>query len=290
MIEAEGLGHFYDLRQGISLPVGERGLEPRDFGWLRTLAAQAEADARAGRTPVATLALPISGIHCGGCRWLIERLFARQLAAAACTLDAEGRLLCFSWQVKEATQDAEATQSTEATQSGPGPGFDVGAFADLLLAFGYALENPALPHGKGPHGRDPAAAQADTRKRLIPRLLLCGVFALNAVIFSLPLRLGASLEDFPFLRLFGLLVLLCATLATGLAASYFWRATPQALARPKRRNPHRRVPRRWVAFLLILLWLLAVAGPGLGLPAFFAADTAAVTSFVALLIAFATRG
>lgn len=273
MIQAQGLGHFYDLRQGISAPVNAQPLAPDAFDWLPAVATQAEAAAYAQTTShaTATLTLPLDGIHCVGCRWLIGELFAQQPCHDRIEVDAQAHEVRLGWHLPQAAGE---------------PHFDITAFAVTLAAFGYTLENPALPRKRQQTGslrpRSPESALS-LRKHLIPRLLLCGVFALNAVIFALPLRLGASAETYPFLRLFGLLVVLCATLSTGLSASYFLQK------RPGTNTAGSTLPRTLLGLLLIAACLASFAAPSLGLPALFAPDTAAAASFTALLIAFIAK-
>lgn len=334
MILSQGLGHFYDLRKGIGKPAGK--LAPLDFDWLQTLAQQAEADALATApapahtdvpapahttantttltaapasaepSPAATgakngeppkdsaaeavLALPISGIHCTGCRWLIHQLFTQQPGHGTCELDGDGLFIRFSWKVP-------ATNTEES--------FTPRIFANTLHSFGYTLENPALPRTEKT-GKTSSTANVSPRKRLAPRLLLCGVFALNAIVFSLPMRLGANAEAFPLLRLFGLVVLLCATLSIGLAVSYFWKKTTFFLPKDTTGDiagnarsggvegsysTHcaRFSLRRLLAVALFALWLASLAGQSVGLPAVFAPDAVAAIGFVALLIAFVAK-
>lgn len=343
MIQKQGLGHFYDLREGISQPVNAPALPPDAFAWLQPLVEQAEAEARAKGSAIAGLTLPLEGIHCVGCRWLIGELFARQPGGATCQTqtDATAGWIHFSWHVlPKAGGDASAAplpeggrdnaavatnapepqassleapavptnaiaglagnakQPTKPAINAQQPAtevarvnasqFDPLAFATTLFAFGYTLVNPALPRRR-PASSSGRVSPGSTRKRLATRLLLCGVFAINAIVFSLPVRLGASAEAFPLLRLFGLLVFLCATLCVGLAASYFFQTHP--LASPGTDSPtgrsRKKIMQQGVGVLLLAAYTASLAEQSLGLPAIFAPDAVAGLSFVALLVAFA---
>lgn len=306
MIRQQGLGHFYDLRQGISQPASAPSLPPDAFGWLPPLAEQAEAEARASGAATASLTLPIEGIHCIGCRWLIGELFARQREGVACETDPAARLIHFSWHLPpqaapvahNALQTGAETGTIDSLPLSPDTPapvaagrFDPLSLAETLFAFGYTLENPALPRRASVARNSTGAPEAGARKRLATRLLLCGVFAVNAIIFSLPVRLGASDGDFPLLRLFGLLVFLCATLCVGLAASYFFQVPPASGTggTPLRDKNNKSVIRRCIGVLLLVVYVASLAGQSLGLPILFAPDAVAALSFVALLAAFATN-
>lgn len=137
----------------------------------------------------ATLTLDIQGLSCIGCVWLIEKLFHRRKGALSIAVDSTLGRARMSWQ--------------------PGV-FDSVAFARELQSFGYLLGAPGKTRGQnGAHA-------------LVRRLGLCGAFAMNALLFTLPAYTGLS-ADSPLNPLFRKLAFLFATLSFATGGSYFIR-------------------------------------------------------------------
>jgi Cu2+-exporting ATPase len=182
LIKKEGLDRYYDLRDQRIAPVASSALHPRDYSWLETRAAEAEA----ASPKAAEMVLDLEGISCVGCVWLIEKLFRDQPGAMRIDINSQYGQIRMQWR----------------------PGiFPVIDFAKEIQQFGYIL---------GPPGERP---QEESR-RLLGRLGLCGAFALNAMIFTLPRYLGMD-PDFQLASLFELLSLLFATLSLLTGGSYF---------------------------------------------------------------------
>jgi Cu2+-exporting ATPase len=182
LIKKEGLDRYYDLRDQRIAPVASSALHPRDYSWLETRTAEAEA----ASPKAAELVLDLEGISCVGCVWLIEKLFRDQPGAMRIDINSQYGQIRMQWR----------------------PGiFPVVDFAREIQQFGYIL---------GPPGERP---QEESR-RLLGRLGLCGAFALNAMIFTLPRYLGMD-PDLQLASLFELLSLLFATLSLLTGGSYF---------------------------------------------------------------------
>jgi Cu2+-exporting ATPase len=182
LINEQGLEHYYDLRDRRVAPVRSNLLHQRDFAWLEALVASAED----GANGTAHLILDLEGISCVGCVWLIEKVFHDHPGAVRIEINTQYAQVRLAWK----------------------PGlFSVVDFAREIQQFGYAL---------GPPGERP---QTESR-RLLGRLGLCGAFALNAMLFTLPRYLGMD-PAFALANLFELLALLFATLSLATGGSYF---------------------------------------------------------------------
>ncbi len=192
LIRGQSLERFYELRDRKLDPVGSFVFRPRDYRWLKGLADQAEQEA----TGRAGLALRIQGISCVGCVWLIEKLFLEHAGARAARVNASEGTLRLEWAPGEV---------------------DLAAFAGELQGFGYLL---------GPAG----GAVRSESSRLTLRLGLCAAFAMNAMLFTLPVYLGME-PDFWFAWLFSGLAFAFATLALVVGGSYFFRRSLIGLRR-----------------------------------------------------------
>jgi Cu2+-exporting ATPase len=182
LIKREGLDHYYELRDRQIDPVPSRAFQPMDYAWLETLGAESEASAEG----TAEMVLDLEGISCVGCVWMIEKLFRQHPGAVRIDINTQYGQVRLQWR----------------------PGiFRVVDFAREIQQFGYIL---------GPPGERP---QEESR-RLLGRLGLCGAFAMNAMLFTLPRYLGMS-PDFTLAPLFELLSLLFATLSVLAGGSYF---------------------------------------------------------------------
>ena len=222
LIHEEGFDRFYDLKGKTSVrPVRSLPFEARDFGWLEEMKATTEAAAANGETVEADFSL--EGLSCVGCVWLVENIFLRQPGAMEANAHPATGLLRLRWTAGET---------------------DLAAFADEIASFGYAL----TPRKAGMHHSE--------ARQLSAKLGLCGAFAMNAMVFTLPRYLGMP-EDFAFANIFQLVTFLSATLAMLTGGSYFikraWFAT---LAR----TPHIDLP---IALGIIFAFVGSLIGWGL---------------------------
>jgi Cu2+-exporting ATPase len=144
-------------------------------------AAQAAAEAKGRRE----LRVAVRGVSCVGCVWLIEKTLGETHGILAARVNAHQGLLHLEWR----------------------EGADLSAQARGLCRFGYLM----VPD-------DGKAAASDDG--LLLRLGLCGAFAMNAMLATLPGYLGLRSDE----SLAGLLRLLsvgCATLSMLVGASFF---------------------------------------------------------------------
>lgn len=182
LIHKEGLDHYYDLRDRQITPVAPAALQPRDYSWLETSAAESEK----ASPKLAEMILDLEGISCVGCVWLIEKIFRQHPGAVRIDINTQYGQVRLQWR--------------------PGV-FSVVDFAREIQQFGYLF---------GPPGKRP---QEESR-RLLGKVGVCGAFALNAMLFTLPRYLGME-PDFSLAPLFELLSLLFATLSLLAGGSYF---------------------------------------------------------------------
>lgn len=215
LIRGQGLEQFYQLRNSKTDPVKSIPFQPRQLDWLPPLIKQAEEE----NPTEPTLVLDLQGISCIGCVWLIDKLFARQAGTRDIEVNAQRGQVRLSW-----TAGA----------------FDAVACAQELQQFGY-LVGPA------------SARQRAESQRLTSRLGLCGAFALNAMMFTLPRYLGME-EDFPLARLLELLSVLFSTLCLAVGGSYF---IGRAVAALRQRVLHIDLP---IALGIIVAYLGSLVG------------------------------
>ena len=138
----------------------------------------------------ARLTLELQGVSCIGCVWLIERLFLRRSGAVSAGINSALGQVTLRWVPREC---------------------DLMEFARELQGFGYLL---------GPPGERKAAPQ----RAFAIRLGVCGAFALNAMLFSVPRYLGMQ-STFTCAALFDRLALAFATLSFCVGGSYFFQRT-----------------------------------------------------------------
>ncbi len=191
LIAEQGLEKFYDLQNAPLPPAQAFVFQKRDYAWLAAQSALAEASAQNGE---ASLALDLQGISCLGCVWLVERLFRQRPGALAVEVaPALGRVE-LRWQ----------------------PGVcDLVAFAAEVQRFGYLLGPVDEPGGT-----------RTTRKgagTLVKRMGLCGAFAMNAMLFTVPLYFGMTAQTDRLYTVFVRLAFLFATLAFVSGGSYFFK-------------------------------------------------------------------
>ncbi len=217
LLIGEGLDDFYKLQDGqAGRPVGKRPFEATKTDWLEPLIAALPKDEEQH-----SLKLRVSGVTCVGCVWLIERLFLDQPGAIRASVFPATAEAEFAWQA-----DSNA----------------LAQLAEDLPRYGYVLEDPA----------NAAPPQAESRK-LIPRLGLCGAFAMNTMAFALPRYLGME-DSFPFARLFDLIALLSSTFTLLIGGTYFF---AKALAALRHRTIHIDLP---IALGLALAYIGSIIG------------------------------
>ena len=136
----------------------------------------------------ATLTLDLQGVSCIGCVWLIERLFLRRAGALSAYVNSALGQIALRWLPDQC---------------------DLTEFARELQGFGYLL---------GPLGY----RKGNPRKAFAIRLGVCGAFALNAMLFSVPRYLGMQ-STFVDATLFDRCALTFATLSFCVGGSYFFR-------------------------------------------------------------------
>ena len=190
LVHEHGLEGYYKIKDAVVPPVDQAVFQPRDYAWLQELQALAE---KAPGTPEVTL--EVQGISCAGCVWLIERIFHQQPGALAIETDAQLGRMQFRWTAGR---------------------FDAPGFARTLQSFNYLA---------GPPGEEPAVPES---KRLIRRIGLCTAFAMNVMLFTLPVYFGME-RTFAYAHLFGTLSLVFATLSLLAGGSYFLNRAVRAL-------------------------------------------------------------
>jgi len=226
LIRQEGFGQYYELKDRTTSPIKPAALAPRDYAWLEKLAAEAEAGVAPGK-PV-RLVLDLQGISCIGCVWLLERLFQRHPGGQRLEINAQTGQVRVQWaknekrgQVLGVRDQGEAMATPLSTASSanpqslkPNPSFNILAWAEEAQQFGYLV---------GPPGRKTQAVS----RGLAGRIGLCGAFAANTMLFTLPRYFGME-ADFALANLFALLAGFGATLSLLVGGSYFivraWRA------------------------------------------------------------------
>lgn len=190
LVHEHGLGGYYRIKDEITAPADAAVFQPRDYGWLEE--AQREAETTDG---VPALTLDIQGISCAGCVWLIERVFQQLPGARDVNVNAQYGSMRLRWVRGQ---------------------FSAADFARKLQAFGY-LAGPAGETIGEPESRG-----------LLKRIGLCAAFAMNVMLFSLPVYFGME-KSYEWAGLFGLLSLAFGTLSLLVGGSYFLARALQAL-------------------------------------------------------------
>jgi Cu2+-exporting ATPase len=152
LIASGGLLRYYDLRGGVIGPASPASAA-RDLKWLDALES-----ALASSDGPRRVDLDLQGVQCAACVWLLDSLFVRHGERAS-------RL---SVMVNPALGRVELLVTR---------GFPLRAFVEDVERFGYAL-GPALKE------------EAPRSSALLWRIGLCAAFAMNAMIFSIPVHLG----------------------------------------------------------------------------------------------------
>ena len=197
LVHEHGLAGYYRIKDDITVPADAAVFQPRNYAWLETaqqLAEQAPQPSPAAgraagsqRTRIPELTLDVQGISCAGCVWLIERVFQQQPGARDINVNAQYGTMRVRWVAGE---------------------FSAGDFARKLQTFGYLV---------GPAGE--IAAEPESRG-LVKRIGLCAAFAMNVMLFSLPVYFGME-PSYEWAGLFGLLSLAFGTLSLLVGGTYF---------------------------------------------------------------------
>jgi len=238
LIRGQDLDKFYDLRNRKVDLVGSFVFRPRDFRWLKGLADRAEK----GCDRRAVLNLRVQGISCVGCVWLIEKVVLAHPGTRVARVNASAGTLRLEWV--------------------PGR-IDLEKIALELQRFGYLLGPPGAP-------------VRSESSRLTLRLGLCAAFAMNAMLFTLPVYLGMK-PDFWFAWLFSGLAFAFATLALAVGGSYFFQ---RSLAGIRRGVIHIDLP---ISLGLIIAYFASCYGWFLGRSDFIYFDFVATFSFLMLV-------
>ncbi len=198
LVHEQGLGGYYRIKDEITVPADGAVFEPRDYAWLEEARRAADsACVAAGPTApkIPELTLGIQGISCAGCVWLIERLFLRQPGARDINVNAQYGTMRLRWLAGK---------------------FSAPDFARLIQSFGYVV-GPVGVRGAEPESRG-----------LVKRIGLCAAFALNVMLFSLPVYFGME-RAFEWAGLFGVLNAGFGTLSVLVGGSYFLARAGRAL-------------------------------------------------------------
>lgn len=182
IVHENGLAGYYRIKDDITTPADATVFQPRDYAWLEE--AQRDAEAKPG---VPELTLDVQGISCAACVWLIERVFQQSSGAREIIVNAQYGSMRLRWVSGE---------------------FSAADFARRLQAFGYLA---------GPAGEVTSDSEA---RQLLRRIGLCAAFAMNVMLFSLPVYFGMQ-ASFEWARLFGLLNAGFATLSFLVGGTYF---------------------------------------------------------------------
>jgi Cu2+-exporting ATPase len=190
IVHESGLAGYYRIKDEVTAPADATVFQPRDTAWLDEAQRLAEA-----RPSVPELTLDVQGISCAACVWLIERVFQQSPGARDIIVNAQYGSMRLRWVSGE---------------------FQAADFARRLQTFGYLA---------GPAGEANADSEA---RQLLRRIGLCAAFAMNVMLFSLPVYFGMQ-ATFEWARLFGVLNAGFATLSFLVGGTYFLRRALGAL-------------------------------------------------------------
>jgi Cu2+-exporting ATPase len=189
LVHENGLAAYYRIKDDVTSPADPTVFQPRDYSWLET--SQRNVEARLGTgsagSSVPELTLDVQGISCAGCEWLIERVFQQQPGARDINVNAQYGSMRLRWINGE---------------------FSAAGFAHTLQTFGYLA---------GPAGEVPVELES---RALVKRIGLCAAFAMNVMLYALPVYFGMESTD-EWAGLFGLLSLAFGTLSLLVGGTYF---------------------------------------------------------------------
>lgn len=197
LVHEHGLSGYYRIKDQVTAPADAAVFQPRDYGWLNAAqqAAEMAGQAEGSLASIPELTLDVQGISCAGCVWLIERVFQQQPGTRDINVNAQYGTMRLRW-VRG--------------------GFDAVEFARKLQAFGYLA---------GPPGD--VVAEPESRG-LVKRIGLCAAFAMNVMLFSLPVYFGME-STYAWAGLFSLLSMLFGTLSLFVGGVYFIARAGRAL-------------------------------------------------------------
>jgi Cu2+-exporting ATPase len=187
LLRGEGLSRYYDLRGSRGVPVADARAARRDAKWLEVLEARLRASDEHAR-----LTLDVQGLHCVGCVWLIDTLFARAPGSERI-------------EVNPALGRVDMVVRSD---------FDLRGFVAGVERFGYLF---------GP----PIKAAPGASRDLLWRMGICAAVAMNSMIFAIPLYAG--LASGSIFRLFTGLNFALATIAVAVGGPVFFRSAWRAL-------------------------------------------------------------
>jgi Cu2+-exporting ATPase len=191
MLATGGLLRYYDLRGGVIGPASTPA-SARDLKWLDAL----EAGLAASEGP-RRVEFDLQGVQCAACVWLLDSLFERHGERAS--------------RLAVTVNPALGRVELLVTRA-----FPLRAFVEDVERFGYAL-GPALK------------AEAPRSSALLWRIGLCAAFAMNAMIFSVPVHLG--LRQGAVYQAFRWASMLLALASVGVGGSVFIRAAWRCVRR-----------------------------------------------------------
>ncbi len=241
LIHDEGFERFYDLRnEEAGRPVRSLPFEAHDFAWVEKVARLKEEGVEQGDAVEADFSL--EGLSCMGCVWLVEKLFHRHAGAMDASAHPATGLLRLNWEAGKC---------------------DLVAFAQDAASFGYRLA-PRV-----------AGAKNGESAQLAAKVGLCGAFALNAMVFTLPRYLGMP-DDFVFGGVFQLVSFLSAALAMLTGGTYF---ISRAWMAARAGTPHIDLP---IALGIVSAFAGSVVGWALGIEGLIYFDFVATFIFLML--------
>ncbi|MBK9991660.1 MAG: heavy metal translocating P-type ATPase metal-binding domain-containing protein [Verrucomicrobia bacterium] len=185
MIHEAGLESYYRIKDEVTVPADSALLPARDYDWLK--AAQTEAELIAD-DKTSELSLDVQGISCAGCVWLIEKLHRKQSGSGRIEVNAQTGQMRLAW--------AKGS-------------FDAVAFARTLQSFNYLVSPASAERSAAPESR-----------AMLKRIGLCAAFAMNVMLFTLPVYFGME-PTYPYARLFSTLSMAFATLSLLAGGGYF---------------------------------------------------------------------
>jgi len=193
MIHEAGLESYYRIKDDVTVPADSALLPARDYDWLKN--AQAEAE-QVAADKTAELSLDVQGISCAGCIWLIEKLHHKQTGSGRIDVNAQTGQMRLAW-AKGA--------------------FDAVAFARTLQSFNYLVSPASAERSAPPESR-----------AMLRRIGLCAAFAMNVMLFTLPVYFGME-PTFPYARLFSTLSMAFGTLSLLVGGGYFLNRAARSL-------------------------------------------------------------
>ena len=199
-----GLERFYDLRDPVTAPIGDAGVERQhSFAWLAPLKAAAQ---QRSCDDTVRLTIDVQGIQCAACVWLLEKVFRRHPGALRIEVNpGVGRL--------DLTFDPSR--------------LDIEAYLAEIGGLGYRTGPPLKGSDQAIDG-------------LLVRLGLCAAIAMNSMIFSLSFYFGMTeAKDGDLASIFAWLNLALATAAVAIGGSVFIKG---AFAAARQRLLHLDVP------------------------------------------------